>query len=200
MEVIKISNTAQKFNGETYYLCGYYYQRKGRRLHRSVWEHHNGPIPNGYHIHHKDGDRCNNDIENLELVLAEEHLSGHMSSEERKAKSRETVCNAIEAAKQWHKSADGKQWHSKQSKETWKNRSPIKLTCTNCGTEFESLIAYKDGANRFCGNSCRAAYRRKSKVDNETRSCVVCGKQFFVNKYSKQLSCGKECAKVRRWG
>lgn len=54
MEVQRISTTAQRFDGVTYYLCGEYFQRKGRRLHRAVWEHHNGKIPNGYHVHHKD--------------------------------------------------------------------------------------------------------------------------------------------------
>ena len=68
MEVQRISTTAQRFDGVTYYLCGEYFQRKGRRLHRAVWEHHNGKIPNGYHVHHKDGDRNNNDISNLELL------------------------------------------------------------------------------------------------------------------------------------
>ena len=41
--------------------------------HRIVWEKENGPIPKGYVIHHKDGDRKNNAIENLELLLKIEH-------------------------------------------------------------------------------------------------------------------------------
>ena len=45
MEVHVVSATAQRFNGQTYYLCGDYFQRKGRRLHRAVWEYHNGEIP-----------------------------------------------------------------------------------------------------------------------------------------------------------
>ena len=69
MEVKVISNTVQKFNGESYYLCGQYFQRKGKRLHRTVWEFHNGTIPKGYHVHHKDGNRSNNAIENLTLML-----------------------------------------------------------------------------------------------------------------------------------
>lgn len=88
MEIQKISETAQKFDGVTYYLCGTYFQRKGHRLHRVVWEYHNGEIPDGYHIHHRDGDRSNNDISNLELLEGHEHLSGHMSTPEGAQKAR----------------------------------------------------------------------------------------------------------------
>ena len=49
---------------------------KGRKtyLHRYVWEQVIGPIPEGIHIHHIDGDVTNNDIANLAAVT----LSGHM--------------------------------------------------------------------------------------------------------------------------
>ena len=54
----------QTFNGKTYYLyTGERYFSKGtKRLHRVVWEHHNEDIPKGYHIHHVDGNTCNNEI------------------------------------------------------------------------------------------------------------------------------------------
>ena len=41
---------------------GYYLNSTIRkRLHRCVWEYYNGEIPKGYHIHHKDNDKSNND-------------------------------------------------------------------------------------------------------------------------------------------
>lgn len=36
--------------------------------HRIVWKRHNGSIPKGWHVHHKDGDKLNNAIDNLELI------------------------------------------------------------------------------------------------------------------------------------
>jgi len=42
------------------------YNRK--RVHRIVWEAFNGPIPGRLEINHKDLDRANNSLENLELV------------------------------------------------------------------------------------------------------------------------------------
>jgi hypothetical protein len=44
---------------------------------RKIWEQVNGPIPVGYHIHHKDGNPYNNSIDNLECLSAEEHMKIH---------------------------------------------------------------------------------------------------------------------------
>lgn len=37
-----------------------------------------GPRPGGYHTHHKDGDKTNNNVENLEYKQLEEHHSHHV--------------------------------------------------------------------------------------------------------------------------
>ena len=161
MEVQVISNTVQKFDGESFYLCGFYYQHKGKRLHRAVWEYHNGDIPKGYHVHHKDGDRSNNDISNLVLMQSSAHLSEHMSKEERKAKSREDIKAAIAEAPKWHRSKEGKEWHSKHGKAAWETRSIQTYTCTYCGKEYQTKCIYPKGSNHFCHNNCRAAFRRQ---------------------------------------
>lgn len=46
-------------------------------IHRLVWEEHFGPIPPGDKIHHKDGNKENNDISNLECKSASQHISDH---------------------------------------------------------------------------------------------------------------------------
>ena len=166
MEIKKIGETAQKFNGTTYYLCGKYFQRKGRRLHRAVWEYHNGEIPSGYHVHHMDGDRSNNDIANLTLIEGHEHLSEHMSRPQRKAESAAGIGPAREAARAWHGSAKGKEWHSKQGKENWEKRAIQTYTCSFCGQEFQTKFVYPNGSNHFCGQNCKMKYRRR-RLDSE---------------------------------
>lgn len=55
---------------------GYYVRRgcgSGPSLHRAVWISHNGPIPDGHHIHHRDRDKSNNDIGNLECHSPADH-------------------------------------------------------------------------------------------------------------------------------
>lgn len=47
----------------------------GKRVaeHRVVWERHHGPIPPGFHVHHRNHVRDDNRIENLELLPAPDH-------------------------------------------------------------------------------------------------------------------------------
>lgn len=46
-------------------------------VHRLIWEEHYGEIPEGYEIHHKDGDKHNNRIWNLECISNKEHKKRH---------------------------------------------------------------------------------------------------------------------------
>lgn len=71
----------------------YFYEAKGRWYrywwdpgsHKSyrqlesrwVWEREYGPIPDGYEVHHGDGDKTNNALDNLQLLTAEEHRAFH---------------------------------------------------------------------------------------------------------------------------
>lgn len=63
---------------------GYWYvqwRENGKSIrkleHRWVWEQANGPIPRGYHIHHVDHNRTNNDLSNLQCMTAREHAQHH---------------------------------------------------------------------------------------------------------------------------
>lgn len=60
---------------------GYYARTYGDRIsaHRYVWEKHNGKIPNGYDIHHKNHDKSDNRINNLELLKKDEHARKYSS-------------------------------------------------------------------------------------------------------------------------
>ena len=55
-------------------------------MHRYVWEFYNCKIPKGYHVHHRDGNKANNDISNLALLYGAEHWKLHgklLTDEER---------------------------------------------------------------------------------------------------------------------
>lgn len=45
--------------------------------HRWLWEQTHGPIPKGYVIHHKDGNKMNDDLSNLEMMTSYAHKSLH---------------------------------------------------------------------------------------------------------------------------
>jgi len=45
--------------------------------HRDVWQKKFGVIPKGFVIHHRNGDKLDNRIENLECMLIADHVSLH---------------------------------------------------------------------------------------------------------------------------
>lgn len=58
----------------------WYWNQGGRfykTVHRWVWEQNYGPIPEGHDIHHKNEDRTDYRIENLELVTHGDHRKVH---------------------------------------------------------------------------------------------------------------------------
>lgn len=59
---------------------GYVVITNGRscwKLHRVIAELNYGDIPQGYHIHHRDGNRQNNEPYNLEVLSPREHKQRH---------------------------------------------------------------------------------------------------------------------------
>lgn len=118
----------------------------------------------GLDVHHLDRDKDNNDITNLQLMTKAEHTKLH----------------AIE---------DGK--------ELSENKPPkpkyIKKICEWCRKEYESSsnVAHKQ---RFCSNKCKAKYRRANGLNNTTRICKNCGKEFICDICSHTQFCSLHCA------
>lgn len=151
---------AQYFLGCAYWKCGRYYQRRGKRLHRVVWEHHNGPIPKGFHVHHIDGDVENNAIDNLELLPASAHLKHHANHPghieyakwhmEKRMRPRAVV---------WHRSAEGREWHSAQGQRNGALPPRFPFVCVECGRQD---IA-KQRNRKYCSDACfQRAFRRRN--------------------------------------
>ena len=71
------------FNGYRFRLSGSYYRKNcwsqagPSNLHRAIWEQVNGPIPEGFHVHHRDGDTFNNCIDNLTIIEGRQHVRQH---------------------------------------------------------------------------------------------------------------------------
>ena len=171
---------------------GYYLNSTMRkRLHRYVWEYYKGEIPKRYHVHHRDGNKNNNDISNLELLTPGEHLFFHGKEEKNIKKMQERVqpigtTRAIE----WHRTPEGKKWHEEHYLNN-KDRLHKKINkkCEHCGGTFKGLKR-----SRFCSNKCKSRWRRESGLDDVKRTCANCGENFTINKYSKNKYCSKACS------
>jgi len=166
MMVKVISETIQEFNGVKYYRCGQYFSsqqkavRGSRRLHRKVWEYFNGLIPKGMHIHHKDGNRFNNQIENLELLDSKTHLSNHMTAERRAIAKENIIAHAVPMAKFWHKSLQGREWHSQHAIESAKKMPYIDMVCQFCGKSYKTKLHMKL-KSKYCHLNCKMKARRR---------------------------------------
>lgn len=190
----------QVFNGEYFFKdakSGYWQNTKTReRMHRYVYRFYYGDIPAGFHIHHIDMNKDNNDISNLCLLTPEAHNKIHTAtrSNETLEKMRANIKKAGELAIDWHKSEAGHEWH-KEHYENMKDllHAKTEKICLNCGKSFFNI-----SHSKFCCNACKSAYRRKNGVDNVTRVCTVCGKEFTVNRYYKTKTCSRKCASVMR--
>lgn len=174
-----------------YFLC----TRKtdaGRRerLHVYVWRKAKGEIPEGFHVHHKDENKDNNEIENLACIPGSAHMSFH--SNERVVNDYDRIIkniqeNVLPAACEWHKSEAGREWHKKHRSAKMDER--VEMVCNYCGRRY---LSAKRGNNRFCSNNCKSAYRRASGVDDVEKTCSKCGKPYIANKYQKTKYC-KQC-------
>lgn len=168
--------------------------QRRERLHCYVWRINNGDIPEGFHVHHIDGDKSNNDVRNLRLIDGKKHVQYHARkyAAQNHDKIRQNLLeNAAPKAAAWHGSEAGRLWHSEHAKQTTKNLGKVEYICANCGKHF---YAKPIGLNKFCSNTCKTKARYKSGVDNEERICAVCGGKFIANKYASKKCCSKECA------
>ena len=56
-------------------LCNADKKRKNYLVHRLVWETFVSPIPEGLQINHKDENKCNNSLENLEVMTPKQNMN-----------------------------------------------------------------------------------------------------------------------------
>jgi|SRR5690625_3594698 len=126
-----------------YYRC--WTGHKGLRLHRYVWEKTNGEIPEGFHVHHKDRDKNNNHIDNLEVMSAKKHGKEH----------------AVEFNKRKLENPPSVEWR-KRNYENTKHlmHELVEVECLQCG-EVVMKRKYAKYCSRYCRN--RFNYIRRKR-------------------------------------
>jgi hypothetical protein len=179
---------------------GYYRNNAIReRLHRYLYKReHGADMPSRICVHHIDGNKDNNCVNNLTAMDTSEHrrLHGALMTDEQRQRLRDNMAaTARPAACVWHGSEAGKEWH-RQHYEEMKTAFHAKHTfvCKHCGKEYS---ATRGG---YCSNACKSAYRRESGADNIAHTCASCGKEFMGSKYNQQVTCSRSCANRMRAG
>jgi predicted nucleic acid-binding Zn ribbon protein len=179
-----------KLELRNYFICSKGKDNRVRRLHQAIWEFHNGPIPEGHHVHHKDGDTLNNDISNLECLSNKEHRRMHWTPEESE-RARKHAERIRPLAKAWHASDEGKDWHSEHSRKIWEQRVPEERTCAVCKSVFLSKTRRK--TDKYCSQKCKFS----TYISNGPKStCPQCGNEFQNHMYQPRECCSGRCAKL----
>lgn len=95
-----------------------YFARAKHRLHRDVWEFHNGVVPDGHDIHHIDGNTLNNDISNLQCIDEKAHYAEHreeLRSRNTSPRQLAHLAKIRHMTKAWHASEEGRAWHKQNA-------------------------------------------------------------------------------------
>lgn len=142
------------FNGRKYSKSSHGYWRSTDRehklLHVAVWEFHNGEIPKGCHIHHVDGNKNNNAIENLQCLPHSEHVRLHRLQE---VTTFSGVCACC-----------GKEFKSKR---------PARFCSKECRRQTQFTHYYEERICGFCGKVFKV--RRDSKTQFCSPNCASVG-------------------------
>ncbi|XZE22662.1 HNH endonuclease signature motif containing protein [Pirellulaceae bacterium SH449] len=105
--------------------------RKQRFEHVIVWESHHGPIPEGMELHHRNGDKLDNRLENLMLVTRLEHKRIHSG--------------CIRVGSRWLKRCRRCQWYRPVDTEfyEYKGRNGVMGACRRCLSDL-AVIAKRN--------------------------------------------------------
>jgi len=161
------------FNGVRYYKSKKtgYWSHNGKHeapatLHLAIWEHHNGPIPDGMEVHHIDEDKDHNETSNFQLLTIHDHRVLHS----RRIRPQQVTCEACG----WRgiiESRSNKKiifCSQKCNFASWRAAHPTtkKLgatyhrACPHCLTEFDTIYPTKV----YCKVQChRNAAKRRSR-------------------------------------
>lgn len=180
---------AKSLSGRRYYYPDKRLRKDGiGALHQEVWKRHHGPIPEGMHIHHKDGDTLNNTIDNLECISAGEHTLRHAGSTPAR---RLAAAAARPLTVSWHGSPAGIEWHRAHGKESWENRQPEVRVCAECGKGYECW-SLRD-TDKWCSGACRQRHHYRFRIGWVKKECLICGGVFHSQSRGRFKTCSRSC-------
>ena len=187
-EIEVIDENHLKFDSHTYHKdnrTNYYDSHFA--IHRTVWEFFNGEIPKDCEVHHRDLNRSNNDISNLQMLTKAEHQKLHFEISSKIYQCK--ICG-----KEFKSKSVSKQncYCSEECRNAGRYQKTLSdhqkiYICEYCGREFK---ATKYHHHKFCSAECR----KKAQENRETKNCLYCGKEFTACKCFHQKFCSHSCS------
>lgn len=169
---------------------GYWHNPMPIHAHRWVWINHHGAIPEKMDIHHIDGNKDNNEIENLEMISRSDHLKRHWQEGRFDLDQRR---KQLAEARTWLRTPEGRKTQSQNTKNSWEKRKleppQWEIQCKGCGTNFKTRQKWA----KWCNQACFRKWKWKNKISFVDKKCWICGNVFFNHKFSRVRTCGKEC-------
>jgi rubrerythrin len=104
--ITKRDRLEEKWQGERYYCyptskdkSAWYFTRRWKEgnktktkfLHKEIYEYYHGKVAKGFHVHHLDGDRRNNDLDNLIALSHSDHIRLH-AKEQWEQEKKDWIC------------------------------------------------------------------------------------------------------------
>ena len=194
LKVEQIDEDHQKFNGLVYGRSHNFDRHffKVITLHRAVWTYYHGEIPDGYVVHHIDGNKSNNDVSNLTIMTSAEHRKLHAGNDSITAASRKKLFKCVVCGKEYEAYNTGNnRYCSERCLERYRRSVGCVETrhCERCGKEF---TVYKYKSKRFCSPQCAGASRKLLVV----KICPTCGKEFMERPSDPHKYCSTKCYNI----
>lgn len=186
--VVQVDEKHQRFNGLTFRKgTSGHYTNTSSFIHRHVWQYYCGDIPAGNVIHHKNFNKSDNSIENLQMLTITEHNRLHM------ALQLSDLRYTRKCPKCGKTFTTGHIIQIYCSEDCANKSRPLEnKQCVICGKEFK---ARTDQNISTCSKKClhELKTRQDRELPRELRHCAVCGKEFLASIVKKQIYCSKKC-------
>lgn len=182
-----------RYEGNPYFWTKHWPSRgKSTSLHVFVWTEANGPVPDGFQVHHARPpdlrDFATTDVTQLEIMSRHAHARLHAFERQEAGTLRVGFTDEDRArAATWHASPEGLEHHAANGKALWEARPYRPVKCRRCEATFQTRVLRPEPG--FCAPACRSAWRREQGLDDVDAACQRCGAAFRTNRFRPHKKC-----------